>query len=177
MDIAGYTVETEIILYTTVGLFLSAIFFWMVRSFFIRRALFKLCGVPTSSYRLLGTNLTFPKKTIKLRKERLYGTPSTVFLKKNGKTAYVCQYNPRDFKGKPKVRERYQMLLFMGIAMEECKLDNIKGAIRYHDHLEFIKFDPVIYNKLLELQNEYGKALQEWKAPDDRPLFSRDRTF
>lgn len=174
VDIAGITIKSEIILYASVGLFLLAIVLWTVRSFFIRRSLFKLCGVPTSSYRLLGSSLTWPKFPIKIKKNKLYGTPSTIFLKKDGKTAYVCQYNPRNFKGKPKVRERYQMLLFMGIVMEEYKAENIKGAIRYHDHLEFIKYEPIIYKKLLGLQDEYNEAIQEWVAPNDQPLFKRD---
>ena len=98
-------------------------------------------------------------------------------MKSNGKTAFVCQYNQRDFKRRAKVRERYQMLLFMGMVMEKYKLEDIKGAIRYHDHLEFIKHEPIIYNKLLDLQEEYSEAIQEWVTPDERPLFKRDKTF
>lgn len=177
ITIAGITIDTQIILYAGIGSFLLMILLWMIRSFIIRRALFKLCGVPTSSYRLLGTNLIGLKNPIKLKKNKLRGIPSTIFLKKDGKTAYVCQYNPRDFKGKPKVRERYQMLLFMGIALEEYKLGNVKGAIRFHDHLEPINYEPGIYKKLLNLQNEYNEAIQEWVTPDNRPLFSRDKTF
>ncbi len=175
--IASIKIESEIIIYTSTGLFLLAMALWIVRSFFIKLALFKLCGVPTSSYHLKGTNLIWSKHSIKLTKNKLYGNPSTIFKEKNGKSVYVCQYNPRGFKGMPKVRERYQMLLFMGIAMDKFKTESVEGAIRYHDHLEFIKYDPIIYKKLLNLEVEYKEATQEWKAPDERPLFKRDDIF
>jgi len=177
VDIIGFAINSGIILYATTGLFFLAIALWLARSFFIRRALFKLCGVPTSSYRLLGSNLTWLKRSIKLTKDNLFGTPSTLFLKKNGETAFVCQYNSRNFNGNPKVRERYQILLFMGIIKEQYKLENIKGAIRYNDHLEFIKYESVVYKNLLALQDEYNEAIQEWEAPDIQPLFKRDKTF
>lgn len=176
-DILGITIETEIIKYCSAGSFLLAIILWIIRSYFIKRSLFKFCGVPTSNYKLLGTSLKFPKHSIKLIKNKIHGTPTTIFMKSNGKTAFVCQYNQRDFKRRAKVRERYQMLLFMGMVMEKYKLEDIKGAIRYHDHLEFIKHEPIIYNKLLDLQEEYSEAIQEWVTPDERPLFKRDKTF
>ena len=177
MSIFGITYEKDTILYISIGSFLATITLFLGRSFLIRRSIFKFCGVPTSSYRLLGTNLTRSKRSISLKKDKLYGNPDTVFLKKNAKSAYVCQYNPRKFNGRAKVRERYQMLIFMGIIMEQHKLENIKGAIRYQDHLEFIKYEPVIYKKLIALQGEYNKAIQEWVAPDDQPLFKRDKAF
>ena len=133
--------------------------------------------MPTSGYKLLATNLKFPKRSIKLNKNKIQGSPTTLFIKSDGKTAFVCQYIQREFKGRLKVRERYQMLLFMGIAMEKYKLESIVGAIRYYDHLEFINHEPIIYKKLLNLQDEYREAIQEWKAPNDLPLFKRDNTF
>lgn len=169
--------EKTHILYAAIGFFALTIVLWLIRSFFVKRALFKLCGVRGSGYRLLGSSLTWPGRAIKLKYKKLRGTPSTVFMKKSGKSAYVCQYNPRMFNGRPKVRERYQMLLFMGITMEEYKLENIKGAIRYNDHLEVIKYDPIIYNKLLGITDEYKQAISEWVTPDSRPLFKRDNVF
>ena len=59
-DILGITIETKIIKYCSTGFFLLAIILWIIRSYFIRRSLFKFCGVPTSSYKLLGTRLKFP---------------------------------------------------------------------------------------------------------------------
>ena len=176
-DILDIKIEAEIIKYCSAGSFLLAIMLWIIRHYFIRRSLFKFCGAPISSHKLLGTNLKFPKHSIKLFKNKIYGTPSAIFMKRNSKTAFVCQYNQRDFKRRAKVRERYQMLLFMGMAMEKYKLGDIKGAIRYHDHLEFIKYEPIIYKNLLALQEEYNEAIQEWVTSDERPLFKRDKTF
>lgn len=101
---------------------------------------------------------------------------NTVFLKKTGKTAYVCNYNPRDYKGRLKVRERYQMLLLMGMVRDDHKLENVKVAIRLHDHLKLIKYEPIIYKKLLDLQDEYNEAIQEWEVSVERPLFKREKT-
>ena len=169
-DILGITIETKFIKYCSEGFFLLAIILWIIRSYFIRHKLFELFGVPTSGYKLLATNLKFPKRSIKLNKNKIQASPSTIFIKSNGKTAFVCQYNQRDFKGRVKVRERYQLLLSMGMTMEKYKLENIKGSIRYHDHLEIIKYEPTIYNNLLDLQREYNEAIQEWVTPDERPL-------
>ena len=66
------------------------------------------------------------------------------------------------------------MLLFMGLVNEIYKLDSVKGAIKYQDHLEGIKFEPAIYHSLLELKDEYTEAIKEWKAPNTRPLYSRE---
>lgn len=175
VDIFGSTINSETFLYTSIWLLLVAVAAWLIRYFFLRRSLFKLCGVTTSKYNLLSTNLIWPKRSIKLRGNKLHGSPCTIFLEKNGKTAFVCQYNPRIFKGRPKVRERYQMLLFMGIVKEQYDLEDINGSIRYQDHLETITFEPTIYKNLLDLQDEYSKAIKEWIAPDKQPLFKRDK--
>jgi hypothetical protein len=175
VDIFGTTINPEIFLYTSIWLLLLTVVLWLIRYFFLRRSLFKLCGVPSSNYNLLATSLIWPKRSIKLRKNRLRGSPGTIYLGKKDKTAYVCQYNPRIFKGRPKVRERYQMLLFMGIVKEQYNLADITGAIRYQDHLENIKFEPTIYKDLLDLQDEYSDAIKEWVAPDKQPLFKREK--
>lgn len=177
VDIAGLTFSSKDIGIIAAGLFGLAITLWLIRGFLLQRTLFKLCGVPTSSYKLMGSTLLWPGRPIKLVNDNLHGTPSSVFLKKDGKTAYVCQYNPRDFKGRVKVRERYQMLLFMGMVMEKYKPDKMKGAISYRDHLEFIMYEPVIYNQLLKLQDEYNEAIQDWVAPNIQPLFNRENSF
>ena len=67
------------------------------------------------------------------------------------------------------------MLLFMGIVKEQYDLVDIKGAIRYQDHLENIKFESSIYKDLMDLQGEYSEAITEWVAPDKQPLFKRDK--
>lgn len=66
------------------------------------------------------------------------------------------------------------MLLYMGLIKEMYKLENIQGAIHYQDHLEVINYEAVIYQQLLDLREEYVNAIKEWKAPNVRPLFSRD---
>lgn len=157
------------------GTFSSAIILWWLRRILLKRALYRLCGVPLNGYRLEGTTLIWTKRKIILKTDKLSGEPSTVFLSRDGKTAYVCQYNPRFFNDRVKVRERYQMLLLMGLAQERFNSENVKGSIRYQDHLEPIKFEPVVYNQLLELQDEYQVAVQEWVPPNVRPLFSRDQ--
>ena len=69
------------------------------------------------------------------------------------------------------------MLLYMGLVKEQYELKDIKGAIRYQDHLELINYEPNIYKNLLELQNEYHEAIQEWITPNKQPLFKRDKNF
>ena len=181
MDIAGLTpgltLSHQEIGLIAGGLFAVAVALLWFRGVLIRRTLFKLCGVPTSSYRLVGSSLVWPSRPVKLTKDNLSGVPSSVFLKKNGKTAYVCQYNPRNFNGRAKVRERYQVLLLMGMVLEKYKPENIKGAVCYQDHLEPMKYEPVIFKQLIDLQNEYKEAIKEWETPDTRPLFNRDQDF
>jgi hypothetical protein len=177
VDLFNATVSPEIFLSASIWLFLLAAVLWFIRYFFLRRALFKLFGVSPSKYRLLATNLIWPGRSIKLRKNKLGGTPGTVFLKRTGETACLCQYKPRIFKGRAKVRERYEMLLFMGLMKEKYKLEDIQGAIRYHDHLELFNFEPAIYKNLLNMQNEYREAISEWVPPNKQPLFKRDNKF
>lgn len=177
VDIAGLTLsETHIWQIAGVSFGLALFLMW-TRRVLIKRKLFKLCGVPTSSYRLLGTTLFWLGHPVRLQKNYLTGTPGTVFLKKNGKSAYICHFNPRMFNGRVKVRERYQMTLFMGLVNELYKPDKISGAIHYRDHLETIKFEPVIYRQLLDIRDEYREAIQEWQAPNPRPLFNREQHF
>lgn len=177
MDIFGATIKPEIFLYASMSLLLLAISLWLLRHFLLRRALFKLCGVPTSKYSLQATNLIWAKRSTRLGRYKLRGNPGTIFLKKGGRAAYVCRYNPRLFKGRPKVRERYQMLLYMGLVKEQYKLEDIKGAIRYQDHLELINYEPTIYKDLLDLKDEYREAIQEWITPNKQPLFKREKNF
>lgn len=177
MDIAGIILNQDQIWLVAGATFGLAIILLWLRRFLLRRKLFKICSVPMSSYRLLGTTQLWLGHPVTLTKNNLRGTPSTIFLKKNGKSAYVCHFNPRYFKGRVKVRERYQMLLFMGLVKEIYKPEIIQGAICYRDHLEAIKFEPVIYKQLLDLREEYSEAITEWKAPNVRPLFNREQHF
>lgn len=177
VDIFETTISPEVFLYGAICSLLLAVVFWLIRYFLLRRALFRLCGVSSSKYKLLSTNLIWPKRAIILKQENLRGTSGTIFLNKDNKSAYVCQYNPRLFNGRPKVRERYQILLIMGIVKEKYKLKGIQGAIRYFDHLELIKFESTIYRNLLDLQEEYKQAVHEWTPPNAQPLFKRDTNF
>ena len=177
VDILESTISPEVFLYGAIFSLLLAVVLWLIRYFFLRRALFRLCGVPTSKYKLLSTNLIWPKRAIKLKGHNLRGTSGTIFLNKNDKSAYVCQYEPRLFNGRVKVRERYEMLLNMGILKEKYKFEDIKGAIRYFDHLELIKFESTVYRNLVGLQDEYRQAIHEWTPPNKQPLFKRDTNF
>ena len=175
MEIANVEIAHQQLWQLFVVAFTSAFILWWLRNILLKRTLFKLCGVPRSEYRLLGTNLIWPIHTIRLSHNNLVGIPSAVFLKKDGKACYVCQYNPRYFNGRIKVRERYQMLLLMGLIQEEYEFEAVQGAILYNrDHLELIKYEPVVYKQLLDLQDEYNQAIQEWVPPNVRPLFNRD---
>lgn len=175
VDIAGLTLNQSQVWQIAGASFCLAIFLFWARRLLLKRKLFNLYGVPTSSYRLIGSTLLRFGHPLKLDKNSLVGTPGTVFLKKNGKSAYVCHFNPRIFNGRVKVRERYQMLLFMGLVNEIYQPDKISGAIRFQDHLEVIKYEPVIYRQLLDMRDEYRDAIEEWQAPNSRPLFNRDQ--
>lgn len=174
VEFAGLTLHQPQMELIAAGAFGLALLLLWLRRFLVKRRLFKLCGVPTSSYRLLGTTLLGFGRPVKLRSHDLNGIPSTVFLKKNGKSAYVCHFNPRFFKGRVKVRERYQMLLFMGLVKERFRPEKVQGAICYQDHLEGIAFEPAIYQQLLDMRDEFSIAVDKWEAPNPRPLFNRN---
>lgn len=152
-----------------------ALFLLWLRRILQKRRLFKLCGVPASAYRLLGTSLYRLGQPVNLQKHGLRACPSTVFQGKNKKSGYICHFNPRMFNGRVKVRERYQMLLIMGLAMETLNLDDIQAAIHYRDHLEAIQFEPETYKQLVEMRQEYVEAVKKWTAPNARPLFNRNQ--
>lgn len=175
MDITGITLnEYQLWQLTGITLGLAMCLLWLKRML-LKRKVFKLCGVPPSSYRLLGTTLYWLGHPVKFKKHGLIGYPSTLFVSKKEKSAYICHFNPRYFNGRVKVRERYQMLLLMGLAMDILNLDKIQAAIHYQDHLEKIRYEPDIYEQLLGLRQEYKDAIKEWKAPNIRPLFNRDQ--
>jgi hypothetical protein len=174
MEIADVAITHQNLWQLFAAAFTTVIILWWLRNILLKRTLFKLCGVPRSGYRLLGSNLIWPMRRIHLNRNNLVGIPSAVFLKNDGNACYVCQYIPRHFDGRIKVRERYQALLLMGLIQEEYEYEVIQGAILYKSHLEPIKFEPVIYKQLLDLQDEYKQAIHEWVPPNVRPLFNRD---
>lgn len=174
MVIAGITLTQPQVWLISGAAFGLAIFLLWLRRLLLRRKLFRICGVSTSDYRLVGTTLLWFGHPVRLQKPGLRGRPSTFFLSRNRKSAYICHFNPRFFNGRVKVRERYQMLLYMGLAMDIFKLETIQAAIHYQDHLEAIHYEPDIYQQLLDLRQEYHDAIKEWNAPNVRPLFNRD---
>ena len=156
------------------GLLALGILVWARRAV-QRRSAFRLFDLSARQFRLLGTDIAGSTRPLYLRFKQLVGAPDAGFISRDKQQGFIGEYKSRDYKGYVKHRERYQVILYMGMLKNRYGLAQVSGAIRYRDHLEPITFDPSLFDQLLALQAEYRSVIQGWQIQNDKPLYQRSR--
>jgi len=140
---------------------------------YLDQPVFKLFSLSSSNYRLVGTDIGGRTDHAYLRSGPLGGVPDALFVNKRKRHGFIGEYKSRQNKGRPSLREKYQVILYMGMAMEKYGLIEIKGAIRYRENIVPVLFDASLYQRLRNLEGEVLLAKKKWIPLDTRPLHCR----
>ena len=96
---------------------------------------------------------------------RIAGRPDALFRGPGGQWV-VGEYKHRAYRGRVRARERYQVLLYMGIVREVHRTNQVRGLIRYRDRMIEIHWDEPLWRWLLRCAERYRAGA----PPPPRPI-------
>jgi len=96
------------------------------------KPVFAAFGVDQSAYRLHSADIG-GRKAKPIMTKLVIGCPDALFIKRSNRSGIVCEHKSRRHRGMIRLDERYQVTLYMGVAIETFKLNNVYGVIRYGD--------------------------------------------
>lgn len=130
-------------------------------------------GVSSASHKLLSTDLGKAGGSIKLARFGINGIPDAVFEALTGKLILVGEFKSRKYRGVVKLYELYQLMLYMGHLQGRYPNNTIVGCLAYADERVEVKFDPALYQALVELREEYWQTVKRRKPVNPVPLHKR----
>lgn len=122
---------------------------------------------PTSSD-LHGTEL--PAK--KLQAAGVAGVPDSVFMHRHEPRVLIAELKSRS-AATPTLYERFQLVLYQGLAQNAYPRHEIEGVIRFRNQAVVVPFETALYEALMDLRGEYRRARQGQRPVDARPLATR----
>lgn len=141
-----------------------------------RRQLLDLFGLDPREWRAVGSDLhgrELPAK--KLAAEGVAGVPDAIFVHRRQRRVLVGDLKNRS-ASTPSAYERYQLVLYQGLAAASYPKLAPEGVIRYKNQLLLIPFERGLYDRLLGLRDEYRRSRRQKKPIDPRPLATRLQT-
>lgn len=123
-----------------------------------RLRIYTLFGLSVFRYRLISADMGKVGRKKIYRGRDLTGAPDVVFADRLKPRIIVCEYKSRLAKNRVKKRERYQVVLYIGLLQEIYPRHRIEGRLRYRDKVVDIGFDPQLYSWLLSLKTPCLKA-------------------
>nr|WP_192963276.1 hypothetical protein [Pseudomonas fluorescens] len=130
-------------------------------------------GVNAASHKLLSTDLGKADGRIKLARFGINGIPDAVFEALSGKLILAGEFKSRKYRGVVKLYELYQLMLYMGHLQDRYPNHTIVGCLAYADERVKVRFDPALYQALIELRNEYWQTIKRRKPVNPVPLHKR----
>ena len=140
-----------------------------------RRQLLELFGLDAREWRPVGSDLhgrALPAK--KLSANGVAGVPDAVFIHRRERRVLIAELKNRAGTS-PSLYERYQLVLYQGLAAARYPKHTPEGLIRYEDRCALVPFEPELYDALTGLRGEYQRARKRKRPLDPRPLTARIR--
>ena len=152
-------------------LLLALIFFVQKKS--AAGAIHSRFGVRESTHRLISTDLGNSKGRIKLSRVGINGIADAVFESVNGNEILVGEFKSRKYRGKVKLSEFYQLMMYIGHIKALYPNHTVLGCLAYADSRVQVNFDPAVYESLVGLREEYWLTVRYKRVADSRPLHKR----
>ncbi|TVS17235.1 MAG: hypothetical protein EA417_07415 [Gammaproteobacteria bacterium] len=109
---------------------------------------FNLFQLDPDEYELLGFDLGDGSRKVTVRGLGLIGAPDALFRRRRDGRLLVGDFKTRRFRGNPSKYERFQMVLYMGVASHQYQAP-ADALLRYAcGHLEPVDFDPGCFEEL-----------------------------
>lgn len=112
----------------------------------------QLFDLDAERFEVLGFDLGDGSRKVMLRGDGLIGAPDAIFKRRHDGCIVIGDYKARRFRGQPSTYERYQMVLYMGVARRRYRRP-VAGLLSYGcGHVEPVAFEPETYAWLLTLR-------------------------
>lgn len=161
-------------------LYVAAVILFLVIVFFLKKLtasseVYSRFGIRESTHKLVSTDLGKSAARIKLSRFGINGIADAVFKAISGKEILVGEFKSRKHRGKVKLYEFYQVMLYMGHLQEKYPDHMIKGCLAYADAKVSVTFDSGVYEALVSLRGEYWDSVINKGAVNTTPLHKRVR--
>lgn len=148
-------------------------FRWATRITLSEKKVFDLYKLDRDEYRLASTDLSNSKHKVKLTTDNAVGEPDALFISNCGKAAVVGEYKHRKFRGVVRYREYYQVMLYIGGALNIKGVRETCGLLRFKDGLVKITFNQNLFYMLESAAIELKRTSKSWKPVNKKPLHKR----
>lgn len=158
-----------------IGLILlfAAALYWLSKSSAHRgvHANFKL---DPGRYKLLGTDLgSQDVGSIFLSFAGVNGKPDAVFEDRKAPCIVIGEHKARKYKSGVRLREFYQIVLYIGMARRKWPAHEVKGCLSFDDKVVWVDFDNHVFQALIDLKTEAIEGIARGKATNSTPLHLR----
>ena len=138
-----------------------------------QRQLLELFDLDGRQWRAIASDLHKSELPVKvLRGSGVAGIPDAVFVHRRERRVIVADLKSRTADS-PHHYERFQMLLYQGLAQKQYPQCDVEGLVRYKNQVLSIPFEPSLFDQLIGLREEYRRSRKRKKAVDARPLVER----
>lgn len=125
-------------------------------------------------YKLLGTDLgSQDVGSIFLSFAGVNGKPDAVFEDRKKPCIIIGEHKARKYKTGVRLREYYQVVLYMGIARRKWASHEVKGCLSFDDKVVWVDFDNHVFQALIDLKPEAIEGIIRGKARNPTPLHRR----
>lgn len=132
-------------------------------------------GLKSSAYSLLSTDLGKSQGRIKLSRFGINGIADAVFKANSGNVIVAGEFKSRKYRGKVKLHEFYQLMLYLGHLQAEYPKASVRGVLAYADGRVSIAYDHAVYEGLVGLRDDYWQTVKRRNAGAILPLHKRMR--
>jgi len=158
-----------------IGLILlfAGVLYWLSKGS-AQRGVHSNFKLDSGRYKLLGTDLGAQEVgSIFLSYAGVNGKPDAIFEDRKKPCIIIGEHKARKYKAGVRLREYYQVVLYMGIARRKWPSHDVKGLISFDDKVVWVDFDSHVFQALLDLKPEAIEGLRSGKASNPTPLHRR----
>ena len=125
-------------------------------------------------FKLLGTDLGGQQnRGIYLSFAGVNGKPDAVFEDRKKPCIIIGEHKARKCKAGVRLREFYQIVLYIGIAQRKWPTHEVKGCLSFDDKVVWVDFDSNVFQALIDLKLEAIEGIAQGKAINKAPLHRR----
>jgi len=123
----------------------------------------QLFDLEPGKHQLIGSDLGGSKDKVFLRADGVVGAPDAVFRRIEDRSIVIGEAKRRRLTGGPTTYERYQVMLYLGLARRKFGTD-VQGVLRYGcGRVVSVEFDTNLYAELVSLLPDYHRAVREYR--------------
>lgn len=152
---------------------LIACFLYFIGKSTAQKGVHKNFRLEPGRYKLIGTDLGNSEGKVRLSYSGVSGDPDAVFEDRKRQRIVVGEHKARKYRQGLRLREYYQVMLYIGLAQQRWHSHDVVGLISFTDRTVWVDFDKGIFEALMEMRGEASTALRTKKVINNKPLHKR----